>query len=538
MTQKQTCGEALVRLLERRGVDTVFGIPGVHTLDLYRGLSNSPIQHVLVRHEQGAGFMADGYARISGRPGICFVITGPGVTNIATAMGQAYSDSVPMLVISTVRKTADLDDNFGRLHEIVDQRSVTEQLCAFSATAMSPEEVPGLIDKAFTVFESARPRPVHIEIPLDVVAMEVDEDWQPGPRASKPTLDPAGLSSAAAMLAEAKMPVIIAGGGARGSDGGGADDLARLAELLGAPVITTVAGKGLLAHDHSLHLPGMLAHEETQNLLAEADVVLAVGTELAETDSWVDRLSLPDALVRVDIDPEQVNAQYVPTIGLIGDGATALGALADSLSDKKANDVRGMEERVRGMRKVAADNETELRQTHRRVLLAVHGALPDTATVFTDMTQIAYSGNEIFPAARPKSWFHPRGFGTLGIAMPSAIGAKLASPETPVVALAGDGGFQFTLQELAVAVELDLNLTIIMWNNSAFGQIRDDMVARGIKKTGVELHNPDFEKLADAYGVHYLRPGGLDDLAADVRQAQDGSGVWLIDVRQSVFSEN
>jgi 5-guanidino-2-oxopentanoate decarboxylase len=534
MTSKQTCGEALVRFLERRGVDTVFGIPGVHTLDLYRGLSNSTIRHVLVRHEQGAGFMADGYARISGRPGVCFVITGPGVTNIATAMGQAYSDSIPMLVISTVRSTADLNNNFGRLHEIVDQRSVTEQLCAFSATAMSPAEVPTLIDKAFAVFESARPRPVHIEIPLDVVAMAVDEDWQPGPPASKPTLDPAALASAAALLGEASLPVIIAGGGVRG----GADNLSRLAELLGAPVITTVAGKGLLDFDHPLHLPGTLAHQETQELLAEADVVLAVGTELSETDSWCDRITMPGSLVRIDIDPEQVNAQYTPAIGLIGDGMVALEALANLLSDKKVNDVSAMEERIRGMRKVAADNETDLQRTHRRVLLALYEALPDTATIFTDMTQIAYSGNEIFPSSRPKAWFHPRGFGTLGLAMPAAIGAKLASPETPVVALAGDGGFQFTLQELAVAVELELNLVIMLWNNDALGQIRDDMIARGIKKTGVEMLNPDFKLLAEAYGVHYLRPGGLDDLATDVRGALDGSGVWLIDVRQSVFSEN
>lgn len=532
MAPEQTCGEALVRLLERRGVDTVFGIPGVHTLDLYRGLSRSSIRHVLVRHEQGAGFMADGYARISGRPGVCMVITGPGVTNIATAMGQAYSDSIPMLVISTVRSTADLNSNFGRLHEIVDQRSVTEQLCAFSATAMSPGDVPELIDKAFAVFESARPRPVHIEIPLDVVAMSVSEDWQPGPPAPKPVTDADDLARAAALLADATLPVIIAGGGVRG----GEDDLVQLAELLGAPVITTVAGKGLLTYDHPLHLPCTLAHAETQELLATADVVLALGTELAETDSWVDHLSIPGAIVRVDIDPEQVNAQYAPAIGLTCDATAALAALVTLLSANKTNDVRGMEERIRRMRKNAADNETELQRTHRRVLQTLHGALPETATVFTDMTQIAYSGNESFPAGRPKAWFHPRGFGTLGFAMPAAIGAKLASPATPMVALAGDGGFQFTLQELAVAVELELNIVIILWNNDALGQIRDDMVDRGIKKTGVEMLNPDFKLLAEAYGAHYRRPGALDDLAADVRQGLQGDGVWLIDVRQAVFS--
>ena len=532
MTRQQTCGEAMVRLLECRGVDTVFGIPGVHTLDLYRGLSGSSIRHVLVRHEQGAGFMADGYARISGRPGVCFVITGPGVTNIATPMGQAYSDSIPMLVISTVRGTADLNNRHGRLHEISNQRAVTAPLCALAKTAMSPQEVPDLIYRAFAIFESARPRPVHIEIPLDVAAMPVAGDWRPAARNSRPRPQPAELAAAAEVLRKARMPVIIAGGGASA----GGRDVVRLAELLGAPVVTTTAAKGLMADNHPLHLACTLPRAETQELLAGADAVLAVGTELAETDSWCYRLSLPGEIVRIDIDPDQIDNPYPATAGILGDAAAALEALVRLLADKEPVDAGPLEKRVGDIRRAVRENETGLKQTHRRVLEVMQAVLPDTAVIFTDMTQIAYSGNQIYAPAHPRSWFHPSGFGTLGYAMPAAIGARLASPSAPIVALVGDAGFQFTVQELAVAAELDLHLTIILWNNDALGQIRDDMIAGGIDKIGVEQRNPDFELLAKAYGARYRRPAGQVDLKEDLLRALAEPGLWLIDVKQSVFS--
>jgi len=531
MTRQTTCGEALVRLLERRGVDTVFGIPGVHTLDLYRGLAASNIRHVLVRHEQGAGFMADGYARTSGRPGVCFVITGPGVTNIATPMGQAYSDSIPMLVISTVRATADLGDNFGRLHEITDQRSATAPLTAFSATAMSPDEVPELINRAFEVFDSARPRPVHIEIPLDVAAMPVDGDWTPADasRPAAPSVET--LSAAASVLGDAETPVIIAGGGAIEC----AVQLPRLAEILGAPVITTVAGKGLMPADHPLNLGATLPRAETQEIIGQADAVLAIGTELAETDTWVERLPLKGRLVRCDIDPDQINAAYTADATVLGDAVAALDGIIEQLAGQRANDRSGAEDQVRAARQALADSETELARGHRRVLDVLAAALPDDAAVYTDMTQIAYTGNEIYDAPRPRSWFHPNGYGTLGYALPAAIGGKLANPGMPAVALAGDFGFQFTVQDLIVAAELGLHMTVMVWNNDALGQIRDDMIDKGIDKVGVEGRNPDFRLLAEAYGANYLQPTGPEGLAADLARSLSEPGLWFMEIRQSDF---
>ena len=362
--------------------------------------------------------------------------------------------------------------------------------------------------------------------------MTVEDDWQPAAGLSRPLPDPAELAAAARLLGQASRPVIIAGGGA--CDGG--DDLVRLAELLGAPVITTIAAKGVIADDHPLCLSSTLPRLEIQEFLGQADAVLAVGTELAETDSWIDRLSLPEALVRIDLDPGQIDTPYPAAVGVTGDAPAALAGLVDLLSANAPNDTGAMEKQVGDIRRALKEGEIPLRQTHRRVLEVMAANLPETAVIFTDMTQIAYSGNEIYTPAKTRQWFHPSGFGTLGYALPAAIGGKLAAPSTPLVALVGDAGFQFTVQELAVAVELDLHVIIILWNNDALGQIRDDMVAMGIGKTGVEQRNPDFRLLAEAYGAHYRQPAGADQLAGDLASAVAGSGTWLVEVRQADFS--
>lgn len=240
-----TGGQALVRLLANYQVDTVFGIPGVHTLELYRGLPGSGIRHVLTRHEQGAGFMADGYARVTGKPGVCFVITGPGVTNASTPIGQAYADSIPMLVISSVNHTASLGKGWGCLHETQDQRALTAPITAFSAVALTPEDLPELIARAYAVFDSERPRPVHISVPLDVLAAPIARDWTAEvvrrPTRGVPAIEV--LAAAAAKLSAANRPMIIAGGGALNAGA----EVQQLSQRLAAPVFTSVAGKGLLA---------------------------------------------------------------------------------------------------------------------------------------------------------------------------------------------------------------------------------------------------------------------------------------------------
>ncbi len=521
-----TCGQAVISLLEAYGVDTVFGIPGVHTLELYKGLGSSDIRHVQVRHEQGAGFMADGYARASGRPGVCLLITGPGVTNAATPIGQAFSDSVPMLVVSSVNATADLGMGRGRLHEITSQQAVTAPLTGLSKTAMRPSEVANLMAQAFALFANGRPRPVHISLPLDVMDAPADFEIAARAPAPPPAPSPQSVAAAAECLAAARRPVIIAGGGT--VDCGAA--LSRLAETLGAAVILTSASKGVMPDGHPRSLGSTLTQGATQDLLASADVVVAAGTELAETDSWVERLPIAGRLIRIDIDPAATQRDYAAEVAIVGDAGHTLAALAEALSGHGGGGIA--DDEIAAARTEFRRSMAPLQRKHCKVLEALREVLPDDGMVASDMTQIAYTGGYAFPCPRPRCWFHPSGFGTLGYALPAAIGAKLATPERAAVALVGDGGFLFTVQELGVAVELGLPIAIVLWNNDGLGQIRDDMIERGIPEIGVNPRNPDYLKLAEAFGAHATRPDSLAGFQTALRDAFAADGPTLIEVRQ------
>ncbi|HWU00672.1 MAG TPA: 5-guanidino-2-oxopentanoate decarboxylase, partial [Terriglobales bacterium] len=462
MTGKVSCGTQLMYLLREYGVDTIFGMPGVHTLEAYRGIEGAGLRHIGVRHEQGAGFMADGYARVSGKPGVCLLISGPGVTNAATPIGQAYSDSQPMLVISSVAATGDLGMGRGRLHEITDQARVTEPLTAFSATALNPDQVHELVARAFALFNTARPRPVHISVPLDVLKM-TDERLPRCRHVARPGKpDAAAVTEAAELLRHAQRPMIIAGGGAIGA----ATQVVALAEKIGAAVIPTIAAKGIIPDNHPLALEATLERPATQTFIRTADVVLVVGSELAEPDLWRDDpLPLGGKLIRIDIDAETVTRDYTPDVAIQADAGTTLTAILWELSHQETGTGFKGGDDIAAQRAAERALFTPLERKHVAVLEALRRALPEDGMVFCDMTQIVYTGYCFFPCTRPKSWFFPAGYGTLGFALPAAIGGQLAAPKRPTVVLVGDGGFLFTLQELATAVEQKLPLAIVLWNN-------------------------------------------------------------------------
>lgn len=526
-----TGGQALVRLLANYGVDTVFGIPGVHTLELYRGLPGSGIRHVLTRHEQGAGFMADGYARVSGKPGVCFIITGPGVTNAATAIGQAYADSIPMLVISSVNHTASLGKGWGSLHETQDQRAITAPITAFSAVALSTDDLPELIARAFAVFDSERPRPVHISVPLDVLAGAISRDWSADVvrRPGRGLPETGALDDAARRLQQAKRPMIIAGGGALAAGA----ELQALSERLAAPLFTSVAGKGLLAPDAPLNAGSSLCVQPGWDLIAQADVVLAVGTEMADTDYWRERLPLSGDVIRVDIDPRKFNDFYPCAVALHGDARQTLAALLARLSDE-TRDPRESATAVATLKAAIRSGHGELQSIHQQILDRIAAAMPDDTVISTDMTQLAYTGNYAFASQGIRSWLHPTGYGTLGYGLPAGIGAKFGAPQRPGLVLVGDGGFLYTAQELATAVEeLDSPLVVLLWNNDALGQIRDDMLSLDIEPVGVLPRNPDFPLLAKAFGCTVHEPQSLDELESDLRRGFAHAGVTLIELKHA-----
>jgi len=526
---KLTGAEIILECLLREGVEVMFGYPGGAILPTYDAMTKYPqLRHVLVRHEQGAGFMADGYARASGRPGVCILITGPGVANAATAIGQAYSDSVPMLVLSSVNARVDLGKGRGRLHEITSQQAMMAPLTAFSRTVLDPADLPEAMAEAFAVFETQRPRPVHIEVPLDVLAAPAARSAAVPSVKGRPRPDSAELRAATDLLRASSRPVMIAGGGT--IDCG--ERVLELARRVGAPVVLTTAAKGVVPEDDPLCLGATLSLQATQDLLRSADLVIAVGTELAETDSWIDRLPLSGRLLRIDIDPATLTRDYPAEVAILGDASETLAALAERIEGAPTGGEAVTAEELDRVRRLNRESFSPLRRKHAAVLDALRAALPEDGMVATDMTQIAYTGNVYFPCRRPRCWFHPIGFGTLGYGLPAAIGAKLAQPSRAAVALVGDAGLLFTVQELGTAAELGLPVAILLWNNDGLGQIAGDMVERGIPEIGVKPRNPDYLALAKAFGCDAVRPQSLAELEAALRTAFEADRPTLIEVRQ------
>jgi len=526
-----TCGELLASLLEDLGVEVVFGIPGVHTVELYRGLPATRIRHVTPRHDQGAGFMADGYARVSGKPGVCFIITGPGMTNIMTAMGQAYADSVPMLVVSSVNRTHELGMGGGRLHELPGQRELVAGVSAFSHTLMRPEELPEVLRRAFAVFNGARPRPVHIEIPIDVITAPAGHvSRRLGAPVTRPAPDPAAIAAAAQLLRSAQTPLLLLGGGT--ADAGAA--ATRLAEVLDAPTAVTINAKGVLPAGHPLALGSNQSLPPVRQLAATADVVLAIGTELGETDYDVvfdGGFRIGGKLIRIDIDPLQLQRNHAADIAITGDAGAAMEALLADLGAPRASgrDSPGARRAATARAQLEAGWPPAW-SGQRRMLQLVQETLPGVI-IAGDSTQPVYSGNHQYEATRPRSWFNSTtGYGTLGYALPAAIGAQLAAPSRPVVALAGDGGIQFTLPELGSAVEAGTPIIVLLWNNHGYGEIKRYMTVRAIKPIGVDIHTPDFLGIARAFGCEAQRAESYAQLRELLRAAAAGQRPTLIEI--------
>lgn len=526
-----TCGEILPRLLQNYGIDTVFGIPGVHTVELYRGLPSTGIRHITPRHEQGAGFMADGYARVSARPAACFIISGPGMTNITTAMGQAYADSVPMLVISSVNNTHELGLGEGRLHELPDQQALVRGVSVFSHSVLRAAELPSVLARAFAVFNSARPGPVHIELPLDVITAPGDElSLVPHPTRARPGPDPRAVEQAASLLRSAKRPIVVLGGGVQD-----APEAARaLVERLGAMTVLTINANGVLPPAHPLSLGCTMPQQPVLDAMEQADVVLAIGTELSETDTllFYSKLNLSGKVIRVDIDAEQLTRNALPDVALVSDAGLAMTALFEVLEDVEADP--GTPARMVEMRRELERILLPEYRAHGRFLQTVQRALPDVV-IAGDSTQPVYGGNLCYEAERPRSWFNSStGYGTLGFALPAALGAKLARPDRPVVALIGDGGIQFTIGELATAAELALPVPIIVWNNRGYGEIKKYMVERDIPHIGVDIHTPDFQTIARGFGCRTTAVEDLETLRSELVSANEADGPTLIEIDDAV----
>ncbi|MCG3880359.1 5-guanidino-2-oxopentanoate decarboxylase [Psychrobacter sp. Ps6] len=518
-----TCGELLVQWLEYYGVETVFGIPGVHTVELYRGLPNTSIRHVTPRHEQGAGFMADGYYRASGKIGVCFIITGPGMTNIMTAMAQALADSIPMLVISSVNKIKDTGSREGHLHELHDQQGMVSKVALASKTIWQPESLPKVIAEAFALFNGARPGPVHIQLPIDVITADASHVSKPPnlkdmansqadknslipPQVMRPLPNPAQLDLIIESLKTAKNPVLLYGGGCVDVD----HDAQKLAELIDAPTFLTINAKGLLPPAHPLSLGSNQSLDAGRAVITEADWVLAIGTELGETDYDVffnGEFKINGTLVRIDCDAQQLQRPFRADIAVLSDAQMAISGLCRRLEGQVLNgqafDHQALS-RVNEAKQALLKDITPDFAGQNALLKLIRDEVEGVIFV-GDSTQPVYSGNLGFEALATRKWFNSStGFGTLGYGLPAAIGAMIGS-NLPVVSLIGDGGIQFTIAELICAAELELPLIVLLWNNQGYGEIRRYMEEGGLPLIGVNIKTPNFEPLAAGFGAGYRR---------------------------------
>ena len=521
---QQLLGAQISQMLKDRGVDTIFGIPGVHNVELYRGIEQAGITHVLARHEQGAGFMADGYARATGKPGVAYVITGPGLTNIMTPMGQAYSDSVPMLVISSC-----LDETSaarGQLHQMRDQRAAAETVCAWSEEARTANAAYALIDRAFDQFSSARGRPCHLQVSINTLGAMADP--APTPATRRPALPAARHDDVYALMdavLTARKPLFVFGGGAVGA----ADVIPELLQQTGAASFVTYAGRGLVPADQPLFYGSYLARPDSAAIAAEADLVIAVGTTLSEVDLWRPTLGHDAPMMRIDIDPECFNGLRPDDTAILADAAEVLRAMAIAIP-ARADDQPPKWDASRVAQQKAiwrAEIATE-RPGIVPVCDALKAVLPDDTMIYSDMTQFAYGAKEVWDMPRAGHWHHPYGFGTLGYALPAGIGGAVARPGLPTLVIAGDYGLQYTIQELGTAVELGLPLPILVWDNAKLGEIEDAMVRSQIAPNAVVAQNPDFLALARAYGAKASDPKTLAELQEAVGDAFKADGPTVI----------
>ena len=499
---KMTGGQALAKSLYGEGVRVVFGLPGAGQYEAIDGIYEEPgIRYFTTRHEQATTHIADGYARVSGKIATALVIPGAGVFNASTGIATAHSVSSPILVV-----TGRHDQSSG------DEMLSIRQITKWTARAAAPADVPVVIHEAFRQLKTGRPRPVYIEVPHEVLAAAEEVKLLEPVSYDPPVGDSEHIAQAAHLLTAAKRPAIWAGTGVQRS--GASQVLQALAEHLQAPVVTGRESKGVISDRHPLSLGmGELRFDPLRKWLAERDVILAVGTSrLGESDD-------KQQIIRIDIDETVIERTANNSLGILGDARCCLEAIYGIVSiTTPSRPSCGGE--VRAINAERFDPRIQL-QPQWGFMQAIRAAIPDDGIFVQGMNQIGYYSRNYYPVYEPRSYLISAG--NLGVAFPVALGAKLAKPDKAVVVASGDGGFLYNSQELATAVQYGINVVVIVFNDNAYGNVlRAQIEQFDGHVLGTELYNPDFVKLAEAYGVHGVRvhdAGGLESALRDALAA-------------------
>jgi acetolactate synthase-1/2/3 large subunit len=513
--------QAMVEQLRREGVDVIFGLPGDQLMVALDALYDEPaIRYITTRHEQGTTYMADGYARVGGAPGTAMVVPGVGVYNAAAGLATAYACSSPVLLLAGQVNRHGIGRDLGLLHDVHDQLDVVRPITKWSERVTDADRIPGALREAFHQMRSGRPRPVEVEIPPETFADPTGAPAIDPTPIDVATPDPDALDRAVGLLLGAHHPLIVAGGGVVLGDA--TAELGDVADFLQAAVVTTREGKGAIDDRHPLSIGTMWVNRRLRPVLDEADVVLAVGTRLQG-------FGFGDAtrIVHLDVDPAEIGRNAKVEVALAGHAKASLAMLHKALAGAGAPRASRGDER-RAQRESSRD---ELRKIGPQAAIVdtLRSAIPEHAVVVPDTTTVGYMCHMYLPVYEPRTYVSTSYMGTLGFAFPTALGAKVAAPDRPVVALVGDGGFLFTATELATAVQHDIATVTVVFDDGAYGNSNRDQRERfGGRELGTLLRNPDWVKFAESFGASATAVKGLDQLEAAIRDAVTATGPVVI----------
>jgi len=527
---QMTGGQALVQSLKIEGLQTIFALPGIQ-LDFAIDAFWEEREHfrlIHTRHEQATAYMADGFARTTGEIGTCLVVPGPGLLNASAGLATAYACSSPVLCVTGQIASDQIGKGYGALHEINNQLETISSVVKSAERAMTPEEIPGMVRRAFQALRTGRPRPVEIEVPPDVLERVADVtllEPDTSDRAAQSPGDPELLKRAAEILGRAERPVIWSGGGVLSA--GAWEELRELSRVLEAPVVMSSNGRGAVSDRGYLGHTGALPSRE---LLGAADAVLVVGSRFVVNPRLGVTLSDETAVIQIDVDPEQLGKTHPAQVAIEADARAALGQLANLVPgfnrsrESREAELSGLKERTRQMQAQA-----ELQAAYG---MALREELPDDGIVVSESTQVGYwaqSGG--FPVYEPRTFLTSGYQGTLGYGYATALGAQVGNPDKKVVSINGDGGFFYNVQELSTQAQQQIPLVTVVFNDNAFGNVRRMQVLKyNDHRIVTDLVNPDMVKMAESFGVAGYRAEGVDEFRVALRDALDANAPALIEV--------
>ena len=534
---RMTGGRAVVESLKAQGVDLLFGIISVHNLDLYDALydAQGTIRHIGGRLELGCGYMADGYARAGGRPGVLVTSTGPGAADSMGALGEAYHSGSPVLEITTNVEKDFINSGRGITHEPKDQLGMFRSVTDWNALINEIESIPDYFHEAFRRFKTRRPRPIELEIPTDLLGQEADVELASPGDIPLPQGDPAMIEKAAQALSEARRPILMAGEEVLHCCG--TEELVQLAKALGAPVVTSEGGKGAFPEDHPLSLGSALGRRiwgenPFQDFMGTCDVALVVGSPLTYRTTVGVGLQMPRTLIHVLLDGDVIGKNYPTPVPIEANAKIALKQVLSIIGSKDVHKDEAFQREIGALKEQIYQGLMEQWPNELHTLELMRSVLPRDTVTSWDPTVPTSRALRCFQAYQPRTFMHAHGWAGLGFSFPAALGAKLARPDAPVVCVTGDGGFQYNMQELATAAQYGISPVVVIFNDDAYGVLkqRQQENFRG-RVIGADLVNPDFVKLFDSYGFEGTRVSTAKELERALGDGFQSDHLRLIEVQ-------